>query len=152
MIADIARQIALGHALQNVEQFLCKFVSLNTHQLKLITLWVVHTHALDAFDFTPYLNIYSPLPECGKTRCLEAIEPLVVSPWMTGWRSCAKTVTSWPARAHSREVPGEQVPHAKDSVAARTAALQPVGRLHAARTSPSARSARWSDTRRDPPA
>src|SRR6478736_660519 len=38
-----------------------------------------------------------------------------------------------PARAHSREVPGEQVPHAKDSVAERTAALQPVGRLHAAR-------------------
>jgi putative DNA primase/helicase len=45
-----------------------------------VTLWIVHAYAHDAFDFSPFLDIYSPLPRCGKTRLLNTIGMLVPKP------------------------------------------------------------------------
>ena len=83
-IAEVANRVALAIALNGIEHFVRRFVVLTPHQSTLVALWVAQTHALDAFEFTAYLNIHSPLPECGKTRLLEVLEPLVVNPWMTG--------------------------------------------------------------------
>src|SRR5438094_829259 len=44
-------------------------------------LWVAHTHAVDAFDVTPYLAVTSPEKRSGKTRLLEVAELLVSRPW-----------------------------------------------------------------------
>jgi putative DNA primase/helicase len=45
-----------------------------------IALWVVHTHALDAFGITPRLAITSPRPQCGKTTLLDLLFHLVLRP------------------------------------------------------------------------
>jgi hypothetical protein len=47
-------------------------------------LWVLHTHAVDAADFTPYLAINSPVLRSGKTQLLEVFKLLVYKPWFTG--------------------------------------------------------------------
>ena len=53
-------------------------------QATVVALWVVHTHAIDATDFTPYLNIYSAMLRSGKTRLLEILKLLVRNAWFTG--------------------------------------------------------------------
>ena len=42
-----------------------------------------------AADATPYLNVTSAVKQCGKTRLLEVLEPIVPSPWLTGRVSAA---------------------------------------------------------------
>jgi hypothetical protein len=54
--------------------------------------WVVHTHAIEAADFTPYLDINSPVLRSGKTRLLEVLRLLVAKPWFTGRVSGAALV------------------------------------------------------------
>jgi GNAT superfamily N-acetyltransferase len=54
-----------------------------------VTLWVLHCHALDAADITPYLNIHSAEKGSGKTRLLEVLRLLVPQPWFTGSVSAA---------------------------------------------------------------
>jgi hypothetical protein len=46
-----------------------------------IALWITHTWILDAFDYTPYLDIRSPEKRCGKTKLLDCLELLVGKPW-----------------------------------------------------------------------
>jgi hypothetical protein len=43
-------------------------------------LWIAHTHAIEAFDITPYLHTSSPLPQSGKTVSQEARARLVRQP------------------------------------------------------------------------
>lgn len=64
--------------------FVRRFVAMNEEQLSAIALWTFHSHALDAASATPYLSITSAEKESGKTRLLEALEPLVARPWLTG--------------------------------------------------------------------
>jgi hypothetical protein len=44
------------------------------------TLWVAHTHLMDAWESTPRIAFLSPEPASGKTRALEASELLVPNP------------------------------------------------------------------------
>ena len=53
-------------------------------QVTAVALWVAHTYVSHFFDTTPYLNVGSAQPECGKSRLLEVVEPLVSMPWLTG--------------------------------------------------------------------
>ena len=45
-----------------------------------VTLWTVHTHALEYASATPYLNVYSPAPRCGKSTLFEVLALLVRDP------------------------------------------------------------------------
>ena len=45
-----------------------------------ITLWIAAAHAVDAFDLLPFLLLSSPVPECGKSTTLFAVECLVPRP------------------------------------------------------------------------
>jgi hypothetical protein len=47
-------------------------VRLDADQAVAVVLWVAHTHALDAADFTPYLAITSAEAQSGKTTLLDA--------------------------------------------------------------------------------
>jgi hypothetical protein len=47
-------------------------------------LWIIHTHAIEATTFTPYLNITSAVPRSGKTTLLQVLALLVAKPWFTG--------------------------------------------------------------------
>ena len=74
--------VAEGAALLNdIHTFLARFVvypSEATHVAH--TLWLVHTHLMDAWDSTPRLAFLSPEPESGKTRAMEVSELLIPNP------------------------------------------------------------------------
>jgi hypothetical protein len=46
-------------------------------------LWVVHAHAIDAFDYSPGLALVSAEKQSGKTRCLEVIATMARLPIQT---------------------------------------------------------------------
>jgi hypothetical protein len=62
--------------------FIRRFVVLSPDQLLVVSLWIIHTHAVDVVDETPYLSVTSPERRCGKTRLLEVIELLILKPWL----------------------------------------------------------------------
>lgn len=75
---DRALEIARINAMQNaspthltlvddVIAFIRRYVSLTAHQALVFALWLIHTHAIEASDFTPYMAISSPTKGCGKT-------------------------------------------------------------------------------------
>src|ERR1700693_2645517 len=78
--------------LSDAMRFVRRFVVLSNEQLVAIVLWVVHTHAIDAAEATPYLNVTSAEKRSGKTRLLEVMELLVARPWRTGRTSAAALV------------------------------------------------------------
>jgi hypothetical protein len=71
-------------ALAQLVAFLRRYVVLGSEQADAVALWVVHTHAFEAAEATPYLAITSAEKESGKTRLLETLEMLVAEPWLTG--------------------------------------------------------------------
>jgi len=69
------------HVLQDVAAFLGRFVAYPSGHTKVAhTLWIVHTHCMDAWESTPRIAALSPEPASGKTRLLEITELLVPSP------------------------------------------------------------------------
>jgi Protein of unknown function (DUF3631) len=75
---DRALELARINAAQNassthltlvadVIEFIRRYVSLTVHQALVFALWLIHTHAIEAADFTPYMSISSPTKGCGKT-------------------------------------------------------------------------------------
>jgi hypothetical protein len=70
--------------LQDIIDFLLRFVFMTAAQAIVLALWTVHTYCIAAADSTPYMDVNSPEPVSGKTRCLEVAEVLVAKPWFTG--------------------------------------------------------------------
>lgn len=69
--------------LLDLSNFIRRFVSLSRGQADVCALWVLHTWAFEAAHFTPYLNITSPLPRCGKSTLQQLLSLLVNKPWYT---------------------------------------------------------------------
>ena len=57
-----------------------RFLVLPDHADTLLSLFVVHAHAIDAARHSPRLKLHSPLPRCGKTRTLQFLRPIVPKP------------------------------------------------------------------------
>jgi hypothetical protein len=67
--------------LETVHDFLGRFVAYPSPQARIAhTLWIVHTHAMEAWESTPRIAFLSPEPGSGKTRALEISEMLVPRP------------------------------------------------------------------------
>src|SRR5262245_27526888 len=66
-----------------------RFVVVINEQAHALALWVVHTHAIKAAEYTPYLAITSAAKRSGKTTLLEVLALLVARPWLTGRLSAA---------------------------------------------------------------
>ena len=64
-----------------VEAYIRRYVVLPERACLPVALWTVATHAAQAFDCFPYLALFSPAKGCGKTRLLEVLETLALSPW-----------------------------------------------------------------------
>ncbi len=75
--------------LDDVACYIRRYVVLTDPQVRVCTLWVAHCHAFAAAEATPYLNITNAGKQCGKTRLLEVLEPIVPAPWLTGRVSAA---------------------------------------------------------------
>ena len=74
-----------------------RHVLLTSEQLNVLAVWILHTWAIEAADFTPYLHITAPEKECGKSRVLDVLETVVRKPEKTGGMSAAalmRTVNS----------------------------------------------------------
>jgi hypothetical protein len=65
------------------------YVVLTSDQVNVLAAWILHTWSIEAAEFTPYLHITAPEKGCGKTRLLEALEPVVYKPCKTGGMSAA---------------------------------------------------------------
>lgn len=59
-----------------VAKKVAEYVVLGTHEQWAITLWVLHTYCIEAFDVTPYLWVHSPTRECGKSTLLDLLHQL----------------------------------------------------------------------------
>jgi hypothetical protein len=84
LVDQARRTVTLRETLADVEAFIIRYMVLTVEQSVMATLWIAQTYVIDAFDHVAYLNIKSPMPECGKTRLLEVLEALVNKPWLTG--------------------------------------------------------------------
>lgn len=87
--AQSSTDLLLPEILFGVMHFLRSYVVLSREQQIVLALWTAHTHAIEAADCTPYLQITSATAEAGKTRLLEVLELLVARPWLTGRTSAA---------------------------------------------------------------
>jgi hypothetical protein len=74
---DVAR------TLDDVAEFIRRFVVLTDDQATAVSLWVFHTYAIESAESTPYLSVTSALPRSGKSRLLEVFELLVRAPLPT---------------------------------------------------------------------
>jgi hypothetical protein len=73
----------LTAVLDATRDFVRRYIVMSDHQGVVVPLWVFHTHAFEAADYTPYLWVKSAERESGKSRLKEAVEPLVVRPEKT---------------------------------------------------------------------
>src|SRR6516165_6181307 len=70
--------------LDNVYGYLGRFVRYPSDHARIAhTLWCAHTHMMSAWESTPRIAFLSAEPESGKTRGLEASEPLLSNPIST---------------------------------------------------------------------
>jgi hypothetical protein len=61
--------------------FLERFIDIGKVEVLVIGLWILHSHAIEASNTTPYLIISSPEPGCGKSTLLEVLEQLAARGW-----------------------------------------------------------------------
>jgi hypothetical protein len=85
-------QVALAVTLRRIKVFIRRYVVLSKNQVVALTLWVAHSYAIAAADYTPYLHVTSATAESGKTRLLEVLKLLAYRPWYTGRVSAAVLV------------------------------------------------------------
>jgi hypothetical protein len=82
-----------GHVLlTTIADTIRAYVVMTREQAITLALWVVHTHAIEGAEFTPYIGIRSAAKRSGKTTLLEVLAQLVARPWLTGRISAAVLV------------------------------------------------------------
>lgn len=86
MSIDGARTLGHGRTdldllLEELVMFVRRYVVMSERQLVAVALWAAHTHALDAFETTPYMSITSATKRCGKSRLFDVAELVVARPW-----------------------------------------------------------------------
>lgn len=67
--------------LEDVEQYIRRYVALPPVAYLPVALWAVATHAVQGFDCYPYIAAVSAVKRSGKTRLAEVLEALVRKPW-----------------------------------------------------------------------
>jgi Protein of unknown function (DUF3631) len=75
--------VPLAWTLKEVSDFFSRYVTFpkEAHNVA-ATLWAAHTWVvMDAFDYTPYLHISSPVKRCGKTRVFDCLQMLCKNAW-----------------------------------------------------------------------
>lgn len=60
--------------LRNLDAMLRQYIVMGEEQRIACVLWIVHTYCAEASYFTPYLHVFSPVRECGKSTLLAILE------------------------------------------------------------------------------
>lgn len=69
--------------LNEVSQFIGRYLECSDHQRTVLALWALHTHCIPAAQVTPYLAIESAEKQSGKSLCLRLLSLLCDSPALT---------------------------------------------------------------------
>jgi putative DNA primase/helicase len=69
--------------LERLDATFRRFLALKEGCAEAMSLWVLHAHALDAFQVSPRLALTSPTKRCGKTTALYLLSALVPKPVFT---------------------------------------------------------------------
>lgn len=77
--------------LEEISALLDKYMGFTSAQRDICAAWILHTHLIEVFDFTPYLWISSPVKRCGKTRLLFLLQ-MTKNSWLTGRTTAAALV------------------------------------------------------------
>ena len=67
--------------LDTIVSHLRQYLVCDEYQYTILALWVVHTWTFQYFDYAAYLDIRSPEPQSGKTRCLQLLRELSDLSW-----------------------------------------------------------------------
>jgi hypothetical protein len=79
----------IGRLLESVDGLLGEYLVIGREARAALALWVAHTHTFEvsaeglrsAAEVTPYVQIHSAAPGCGKSLLLELLEVVVREPW-----------------------------------------------------------------------
>jgi hypothetical protein len=64
-LVEVPKLPSMGTLLDKICAFVRQYISFTSDaQPVVIALWIVHTWFVDAFEFTPYLHIFSPTRQC----------------------------------------------------------------------------------------
>ncbi len=74
--------VPLDRLLDEIVAFISQYVVCTEAQRVAVVLWIVHTHAVEAADATPYLAVTSAEKQSGKSRLLQVVSFLVARPWV----------------------------------------------------------------------
>lgn len=79
---DEPRPNPLPAILEETRNFINRYIAFQkpAHAVA-IALWSAHTWVIEAFDYTPYLHICSPVKRCGKSRVFDCLRLLCAKPW-----------------------------------------------------------------------
>jgi hypothetical protein len=80
--AETSTPSAIAQTLDQVDAFLRRYLVCSAQQRTILALWVAHTYCFNRFPVTPYLEIYSPEKQSGKTVCLRLLKLLCNHPWL----------------------------------------------------------------------
>lgn len=80
MLWPVGAWSVTAELLDEIRQFVRRFVVLTDAQVAVVALWVAHTYAIESFETTPYLHICSPTKRAGKSRLLDVLEALCRKP------------------------------------------------------------------------
>jgi Protein of unknown function (DUF3631) len=69
-----------GNPLEQVVGIFARYIDAEPHYLVGIALWALHTHVYNQYSKSPRLAILSPVPNCGKSTVLDALDA-------TAWNS-----------------------------------------------------------------
>jgi hypothetical protein len=73
---------SMDQTLQQMADFIRKFLVCSEQQRTILVLWIVHTYCFDHFPLTPYIEIFSPENQSGKSVCLRLLKLLCNKPWL----------------------------------------------------------------------
>jgi putative DNA primase/helicase len=69
--------------LSDMTDAILKYVVMEKGSAEALALWLLHAHALDAFQTSPRLGVTSPEKRCGKTTALDVLEAMAPRPLST---------------------------------------------------------------------
>jgi hypothetical protein len=71
-----------GELLDEIETFIRRFVVFRSPAAsRVLAAWVLHSHAFESSDSTPYMGIVSPVKRCGKSRLEEVLQLVARRAW-----------------------------------------------------------------------
>src|SRR5262249_3250904 len=77
---DPSPPVDAAQLLQQITQFIGRYLHCSEHQRTVLAVWVFHTHCFPAAQVTPYLAIRSNHKQSGKTLCLQLLSRLCPEP------------------------------------------------------------------------